>query len=179
MAYVSCPNCEVTLASAISVEPPSVCPDCCAKLVRDAALSSPARRPLPAPRPEPPPSYDAVLAIGRDTPREARHAFESFAKPYGTNVTSIGSLLLSEVVTNAVIHGPLAAGATVALHFERAGDSLQVEVADDGPGFVPRPRYHGQDPGAGWGLHLVQEMAGTWGVDRGRPTRVWFELGLR
>ena len=133
---------------------------------------------MTAPRPERPPSYDGVLAIGRDAPREARHAFESFAEQYGTDVIRTGSLLLSEVVTNAVIHGPLAAGATVALHFERSGDSLQVEVADEGPGFVPRGRYDGQDPGSGWGLHLVQEMAGTWGVDTGRPTRVWFELDL-
>jgi anti-sigma regulatory factor (Ser/Thr protein kinase) len=175
MTYVSCPNCDVTLASATSVAPPSACPDCCAKLVRDAALSSPPRRPKPA---KPAPSFDAVLAIGRDAPREARRVFASFAKPYGADVAHTGALLVSEVVTNAVMHGPLSAGSTVALHFETSGDSLQVEVADDGPGFAPRSRYGGQDPGSGWGLHLVQELAGAWGVDSGRPTRVWFELAL-
>jgi anti-sigma regulatory factor (Ser/Thr protein kinase) len=174
MTYVSCPNCGVTVAPVSSVEPPTACPDCCANLLRSAALSTPHRSLFR----ERSPSYDAVLAIGRDAPREARHAFESFAGRYGEDVTWTGALLVSEVVTNAVKHGPLEAGATVALHFETSGDSLQVEVSDGGPGFVPRPRYGGQDDGSGWGLHLVDELAGAWGVDGGGPTRVWFELEL-
>jgi anti-sigma regulatory factor (Ser/Thr protein kinase) len=174
MTYVSCPNCGVTLDSAPSLEPPSTCPDCCASLFRSPALSRPPR----APRAEAAPSYDAVLAIGRDAPREARNAFAAFAEPYGADIATTGALLLSEVVTNAVVHGPLAAGSTVALHFETSGDLLQVEVADDGPGFVGHPRYDGQDPASGWGLHLVEALARAWGVDSARPTRVWFELAL-
>jgi anti-sigma regulatory factor (Ser/Thr protein kinase) len=119
-----------------------------------------------------------VLAIGRDAPREARHAFESFAARFGAEVVCTGSLLVSEIVTNAVQHGPLAAGSTIDLHFATAGDTLQAEVSDDGPGFVPRPRYGGQDAGSGWGLHIVEELAASWGVDGDRPTRVWFELAL-
>jgi anti-sigma regulatory factor (Ser/Thr protein kinase) len=174
MTYVSCLNCGVTLAPATSVEPPSACPDCCASLVRSAAVTAPSR----PRRADPSPAFDAVLAIGRDAPREARHAFEAYATPFGDDVSRTGALLLSEVVTNAVMHGPLAAGSTLGLHFETAGDSLQVEVSDDGAGFVPRARYDGQDEGSGWGLHLVDELAASWGVDGDRPTRVWFELSL-
>ena len=175
MTYVSCPNCGVTVATATSVQPPTACPDCCSKLLRDAAFSAP---PKVARRPEPPPAYDAVLAVGRDTPRAARHAFQSFAEPHGPDVACTGALLVSEVVTNAVMHGPLSKTATVALHFQRSGDSLQIEVSDDGPGFVPRGRYDGQGIGSGWGLHIVDELASAWGVEGDRPTRVWFELAL-
>jgi anti-sigma regulatory factor (Ser/Thr protein kinase) len=173
MTYVSCPNCGEKPAPAGSVEP-TMCPDCCASLVRSAAFTAPVR----PRRAEPAPSFDAVLAIGRDAPREARHAFKSFAAPFGADVACTGALLVSEIVTNAVVHGPLAAGATVELHFETAGDTLQAEVSDAGPGFVPRTRYGGQDTDSGWGLHIVEELSASWGVDGDRPTRVWFELSL-
>jgi anti-sigma regulatory factor (Ser/Thr protein kinase) len=174
MTYVSCPNCGVTQSPAGSTVPPTTCPDCCAKLVPDYALSIPP----PHRNEDPAPSFDAVLAIGRDTPREARHAFEAFAAPFGEDVICTGALLISEIVTNAVVHGPLGPAATVVLHFETLGDVLQAEVSDDGAGFVPHGRHGGQDNGSGWGLHIVEQLASAWGVDGDSSTRVWFELSL-
>ena len=170
MSYVTCPNCGVTLAAASTVEP-TTCPDCCARLQRDMALApaSPA-----APEPS---SLDRVLLSGSDAPSEARREFRSFAAHFGDEVANTGSLLVSEVVTNAVQHGPTGKATTIGLHCAVVGSRLQVEIADDGRGFRPSGRDRGQDV-AGWGLHIVETLARAWGVDDGRPTRVWFELAV-
>jgi anti-sigma regulatory factor (Ser/Thr protein kinase) len=83
-------------------------------------------------------------------------------------------LLVSELVTNAVLHG--GAGAELELTISLADDLLRVEVLDSGPGFVPRPRALAPDDVGGWGLYLVERLARTWGVSSGDGTRVWFEL---
>ncbi len=173
MSYVTCPNCGVTLSAAVTMEPPTICPDCCARLHRDTAFA-----PLPPVAPAPASSLDRVILSGADAPGEARREFRSFAAHLGDDVTTTGSLLISEVVTNAVKHGPAGDATTIGLHCAIAGSRLQVEIADDGGGFLPRERYEGQDPGSGWGLHIVETLSRTWGVDDGRPTRVWFELAL-
>ena len=85
-------------------------------------------------------------------------------------------LLLSEVVTNSVRHAGLRAedAIEVVVH---TGDVLRIEVRDRGGGFdlvEPSP-----DPArpSGWGLYLVEQLADRWGVEKGPPTTVWFELG--
>ena len=172
MAYVTCPNCGVTLASALGAEPPSACPDCCSKLTLDAALAGPApREPADAA-----PIFETVVVTGRDAPRTARQAFVSFCAGLDRAVTTTGELLVSEVVTNAVLHGPADGEATIALHFATVGDVVQVEVRDEGPGFDPVLRHASPDAESGRGLQIVEALAEAWGVDEGRPTRVWFEL---
>jgi anti-sigma regulatory factor (Ser/Thr protein kinase) len=174
MAYATCPNCAVTLESAGMMVAPSACPDCCARLEPGVGLPVPAR----PPRVKATPSFDAVLGTGAETPRAARHAFESFASPFGRDLAATGALLISELVTNAVLHGPPRGASRVELHFETVGETLQVEVSDEGDGFAPVVRHDAQDVGSGWGLHIVEALADSWGVDHGRPTRVWFELPL-
>jgi hypothetical protein len=52
-----------------------------------------------------------------------------------------------------------------------------VRVSDGGTGLVPRPGAMTTEPGAGFGLFLVEQLTRRWGMTRedGR-TRVWFEL---
>jgi anti-sigma regulatory factor (Ser/Thr protein kinase) len=57
-------------------------------------------------------------------------------------------------------------------------DRVRVEIRDDGLGFKPHPRATDQDPGSGWGLHLVDQMADGWGVEPGVQNCVWFQLRL-
>jgi len=81
-------------------------------------------------------------------------------------------LLVSELVTNAVIH----ARTPVDLVVRRVGSALRIEVFDDGHG-VPEPRYADLDDSAGRGLGLVQALATRWGVDdKAGGKTVWFEL---
>jgi anti-sigma B factor antagonist len=52
-------------------------------------------------------------------------------------------------------------------------------VCDPGPGFeVPSEKKRpGPDETSGWGLYLVEELAGRWGVERRDKNKcVWFEL---
>jgi anti-sigma regulatory factor (Ser/Thr protein kinase) len=51
-----------------------------------------------------------------------------------------------------------------------------VEVADDGPGFEPRPQTPDQDSRSGWGLYLVDQLADRWGVTRSEAGGAWFEI---
>ncbi len=84
-------------------------------------------------------------------------------------------LLVSEVVSNAVRHSEGPADATIALQATITEGSVRVAVTDSGAGFTPRPRDPEQ-PGAGYGLYLVERSASSWGVESGDGTTVWFEL---
>lgn len=81
-------------------------------------------------------------------------------------------LALSELVTNAVLHGQ----APITLHLRRDDTGLRVEVGD---GSALGPAVSLLDPTAvtGRGLLLVSATSDTWGVEaRGEGKVVWFEL---
>jgi anti-sigma regulatory factor (Ser/Thr protein kinase) len=82
-------------------------------------------------------------------------------------------LLVSEVVTNAVRHGPGCAPVELNASWN---SSVRVEVVDHGAGFTPAPRSRPLDEPGGYGLFLVSELADRWGVETNDATTVWFEL---
>lgn len=85
---------------------------------------------------------------------------------------SDAELLVSELVTNAVLHARSATRVTL----ERKGRTLRISVYDDSP-VQPRPRDYGPEAVTGRGLLLVQRIAKSWGVDLdGAGKSVWFEL---
>ena len=59
----------------------------------------------------------------------------------GCDVALDGVLADAEVVTNAIRHGT--PGGPVRLAATPKPEFLWVQVTDEGPGFVPRPRRHG------------------------------------
>jgi anti-sigma regulatory factor (Ser/Thr protein kinase) len=82
-------------------------------------------------------------------------------------------LLVSEIVTNAVIHAGL--GQDSLLHFalSAAPDRIKVELEYAGEPFTPRPRPEDRH----FGLFLVDKLSDNWGVDRADDkNRVWFEI---
>ena len=87
-------------------------------------------------------------------------------------------LLVTELVTNSVVHAGLAPGEPIELSVTRSPAGLRVEVADRGPGFAPPPPS--DDPFAenGRGLPLVDMISDRWGVARDDLSRVWFEIDL-
>jgi serine/threonine-protein kinase RsbW len=97
------------------------------------------------------------------------------------NDAATATLLVSELVTNAVIHAGEAPAGSVGLRITTYADRLRVEVSDDGPGFelaqLPRrPRTTG-----GHGLRVVDGLASRWGtgwtlIDWRSRFCVWFEL---
>lgn len=84
-------------------------------------------------------------------------------------------LLLSEVVTNAVLHSSAPIDAPIFVTAGMTTDAVRVAVTDAGDGFTPQPRPPEVTHG-GYGLYLVDKAANRWGVDQVSGTRVWFEL---
>jgi anti-sigma regulatory factor (Ser/Thr protein kinase) len=82
-------------------------------------------------------------------------------------------LLVSELVTNAVIH----AHSEVEVAVRLMPDAIRIEVIDRGPTSMLTPTAPTQDAESGRGLLLVESMASSWGVeplDHGKS--VWFEV---
>ncbi|QKG19943.1 regulatory protein [Actinomadura verrucosospora] len=83
-------------------------------------------------------------------------------------------LLVSELVTNAVLHTRTEIGVSVRL----VDGTVHARVVDHEPrrGLVPRRRHPYTDTGRG--LYLVERLASRYGADAGETTKaVWFELG--
>jgi serine/threonine-protein kinase RsbW/stage II sporulation protein AB (anti-sigma F factor) len=65
-------------------------------------------------------------------------------------------LAVSEVVTNAIVHGYAESSGEVRIQAFAEDGELQIVVADDGPGMAPRV----ESPGLGLGLPLAATVAG-------------------
>lgn len=80
-------------------------------------------------------------------------------------------LLVSELVTNAVMHGQ----GRITLLAGLDDDRLLVEVIDRGHGFERVLREEDFDSVGGRGLKIVDAESSRWGIHEG-TTHVWFEL---
>jgi anti-sigma regulatory factor (Ser/Thr protein kinase) len=82
------------------------------------------------------------------------------------------TLAVSELVTNAVLHGR----GRIELRIDADGASVKGEVIDEGGGFERQIREDGGVDGvAGRGLLIVGQLAERWGIHEG-TTHVWFEI---
>ena len=77
-------------------------------------------------------------------------------------------LMVSELVTNAIVHGEGAVDVTVAVD----GTDVRLDVHDSGQG---QPTVRIDDTGmGGWGLFFVDRLADRWGAVVGEAgTSVW------
>jgi len=88
------------------------------------------------------------------------------------DLVDAAGLLVSELVTNAVMH----ARTDVTLHVTVRRGVLRIEVTDGSP-VVPTPRRASGLAGTGRGLQLVDRLSDRWGVDKARKGKtIWFEL---
>lgn len=118
-------------------------------------------------------AIDLDVELPRTTaaPRAARRALCGAADGrYDAAVLADAELLVSELVTNAVLHG---VGA-IRLRLRLCAQTLLVEVLDDGAGFdwVLTPD---SCAAGGRGLGIIDRVATRWGVRAG-SSHVWFEL---
>jgi sigma-B regulation protein RsbU (phosphoserine phosphatase) len=86
-------------------------------------------------------------------------------------------LLVTELVTNAVIH----AGTDIELTIETSVHGVRVEVVDRSPGSLPIVKgAPGETREGGRGIFLLDALAAEWGTRHfGHGKSVWFELGSR
>ena len=145
---------------------------------RPAAAATPnssARRPRSG-------SLRLDLRRDRDAPARARAAIETWCPELDGGRPRRDTLLLlvSELVTNAVMHSQARADAAIVLTAGIYGEHVHVEVTDGGEGFTPPPdglsRRRERMTIGGYGLYVVDQAASRWGVDRAGGTRVWFEM---
>jgi anti-sigma regulatory factor (Ser/Thr protein kinase) len=122
---------------------------------------------------------ETVLTLDRttDAPRRARALVRQLAAALGPERTEDATLLISELVTNAVKYGPEEGEIRVII--AREGLTVRFTVHDPGAGPLPEMRPSDSPPheGGGHGLRLVDKVADRWGVKRGSP-RMWFEIDL-
>jgi serine/threonine-protein kinase RsbW len=89
------------------------------------------------------------------------------------------ALAVSEAATNAVLHAFPDSPGSVSAAVTRAGDELEVVVADDGQGLVPRS----DSPGLGMGLGIIAEVSDRLSIPAagrgGTELHMWFGLGGR
>lgn len=82
-------------------------------------------------------------------------------------------LVVSELVTNALLHGH----GTPVVRLADGGDHVRIEVCDDSPLL---PVSHRVTPTSGLGLRVVEQLSSAWGASRrGRGKVVWCELPSR
>lgn len=112
------------------------------------------------------------LAAQRGAPREARQFVRGALAEVDPDLVDAVELLVSELVTNAVIHASSAPRLEVAL----LPDRVRVEVHDDDPA-MPARRTPDEDRPGGRGLLLLDGVASSWGAEpRGDGKVVWFEV---
>ncbi|GAA4398058.1 hypothetical protein GCM10023168_03760 [Fodinibacter luteus] len=125
---------------------------------------------------EPGPVERLVLPSDPRAAFHARRHVEAVCQGLPADTVDVARLLVTELVSNAVLHADGAVLMTVA----RTPDGLKVEVYDESPR-LPTV-LHAQPPAEhGNGLRLVDALATSWGTaprdDARRGKRVWFVLG--
>lgn len=124
-----------------------------------------------------PPSWTFELRGGSQAPAVARAAVERVLRGHlDASRRHDALLLVSEAVTNSVLHGGAADTQTVTLRVTLSRQKLRVEVADPQGGFAPPDYPTDELRPSGHGLPIIHSLAEAWGVEREPDGRVWFEL---
>ncbi len=108
----------------------------------------------------------------------ARHAIDELADQERLPRVDDLRLLVSELVTNSVLHGGAGPDDSLEIHVERPDHGVRVEVCNDGAwaDCARSTALESEMQAGGWGLMLVGAIADEWGVEAGEKTCVWFEL---
>ena len=116
-----------------------------------------------------------ALPLGMHAPRTARQALLTVLRGWGFDDADwLGGaeIVVSELVTNAVVHG----GGLVELRVEAHDRRVRMSVAD-GSSVIPRRRD--PDRTGGRGLALIEAVATRWWIEEHEGgKRVWAELPL-
>lgn len=105
--------------------------------------------------------------------RARRAVRESLEVAGATHLLEVAELVVSELVTNAVVH----AGTQMHVRIVAEPEGIRVEVGD-GNDHLPMRRSWSDAAGTGRGLRIVDELADRWGAHRTEDGKiVWFEVG--
>jgi anti-sigma regulatory factor (Ser/Thr protein kinase) len=117
------------------------------------------------------------LSPSRIAPAAARGALGPLRGAVDQETLESTTLLVTELVTNAVLHAGLRDDQDwIDLSVEVSEDLVRAGVTDRGGGFARPPPDPQVEVPSGWGLFLVSRLADRWGIERGQGTSVWFEI---
>ncbi|MEU3984766.1 SpoIIE family protein phosphatase [Streptomyces sp. NPDC026672] len=121
-----------------------------------------------------------LLSVAQAEPEriaEARHQLRELLHDWASaDQIDSAVLLVSEMVTNVLVHTDADALLLAEVTGEVGGRRLRVEVGDAGDD-LPHKRRPGELASSGRGLVLIELLADVWGVDpRGEGKSIWFEL---
>ncbi|CCK28752.1 magnesium or manganese-dependent protein phosphatase [Streptomyces davaonensis JCM 4913] len=122
----------------------------------------------------------AMLTVAQDEPERiavARHQLRELLHDWiSADQVDSAVLLLSETLTNVLVHTDADALLLAEVHGEAGRRRMRVEVTDTSDD-LPHKRRPGELASSGRGLMLIELLADTWGVDpRGEGKSIWFEL---
>jgi anti-sigma regulatory factor (Ser/Thr protein kinase) len=136
-------------------------------------------RPFPA---GPPPGNGAEWRLTLDptpyAPGLARDGIAALAERLSADRMDDARLLVSELVTNSLLHArPTDSARPIRVLVRVLPRSVAVCVADEGAGFEPGDLVASRVGVPGHrGLELVAALADRFGIAGRRPFRVWFEI---
>ena len=117
---------------------------------------------------------------GDGAPTRARRSVHAqLAGHIPATTASDAALIVSELVTNSVVHANVGARRALTVEVRTLDDRLRIAVIDAGSRLTPCTLPPVPETPGGLGLLLVDELCETWGIwqDLG-PTCVWCELLL-
>jgi anti-sigma regulatory factor (Ser/Thr protein kinase) len=118
-----------------------------------------------------------VIPADRRAPASARTLLDfCVGSLLDARVLSDAQLLVSELVTNSLVHGGIGDHDAIVVRISLDSETLQIEVRN--PGITGTIASNGGDPeqGRGFGLDLVGLLSSDWGVRRDGSTAVWAEV---
>jgi anti-sigma regulatory factor (Ser/Thr protein kinase) len=123
--------------------------------------------------------FSTGFALTGTAPGHARRILDAALAEWGLgHLADAADLIMSELVTNAVVHGE--PDAFLAFYTDREADGglLFIEVEDAGE-HVPLQRDADEDSLDGRGLQIVAAIAEDWGTEPvGSGKRVWASLAI-
>jgi serine/threonine-protein kinase RsbW len=120
---------------------------------------------------------ELTLTATPTAPGAAREAVRTwFTERYDQETADTATLLVSELVTNAVVHGT---GPGPSLTVDQVANGVIQIAVCDGSHHLPQRQNHvpGAEKAGGLGLFLIESFAIAWGWEPLRSgKRVWFEI---
>lgn len=118
---------------------------------------------------------------GTDAPSRARRSVLSLLDGHiPQTAASDVALVVSELVTNSVLHADVGPRRSLHVELMTLDDRLRISVIDPGSRLEPRILPPDHERAGGNGLFLVNELSEAWGVARDEigSTRVWCDILL-
>ena len=112
-----------------------------------------------------------------DAPRLGRQALDGWLQQLvGPGRADDARLIATELLSNAVRHGDIPPGEALTLSLETSDGTVTIIVEQPTSASSARIADRSEQAAGGFGLLLVDRLADSWGVEHGRPGRVWFAI---